>query len=74
MLLASFAVLGWMGRVGFWYARSSEFIHQPLIHNLVWMQVPGDVIFGAGCLAIGAFVMGLWQAAYRSVPQPGLAS
>ena len=39
---------------GYWYARSAEFIHQPIIHTLVWLRMIGDIIFaiGAGCLAL----------------------
>src|SRR5690606_1780551 len=41
---------------GLWYARSPEVIHSPLIELLVWMRVPGDVVFsiGAVCLAVFA--------------------
>jgi nitric oxide reductase subunit B len=46
---------------GFWYARSAEFLHSPLIEGLVWLRVPGDIIFGAGCLTIAWFVMTLWR-------------
>lgn len=42
---------------GYWYARSAEFIHQPVIHTLTWLRMIGDVIFsiGAGCLALFLF-------------------
>ena len=45
---------------GYWYARSNEFMGQPLIHLLVWMRVPGDTIFSIGALAIAWFVFRLW--------------
>ena len=35
---------------GYWYARSAEFMHQPLVDMLVWMRVPGDTIFSVGAL------------------------
>ncbi|CAM3942719.1 nitric-oxide reductase large subunit [Shewanella aquimarina] len=41
---------------GYWFARSPEVIHSPLVETLVWMRVPGDVIFGAGGLFLGAFL------------------
>lgn len=47
---------------GYWYARSHEFMGQPLIHLLVWMRVPGDTIFSIGALAIAWFVFRLWVA------------
>jgi nitric oxide reductase subunit B len=42
---------------GFWYARSAEFLQQPLMQTLVWMRMPGDVIFsiGVGMLALFVF-------------------
>jgi nitric oxide reductase subunit B len=45
---------------GYWYARSAEFMQQPLIQTLVWMRVPGDVIFSAGALSLAWFVLRLW--------------
>jgi nitric oxide reductase subunit B len=39
---------------GLWFARSAEFIHSPAMEALVWLRVPGDVVFavGAGLLAL----------------------
>jgi nitric oxide reductase subunit B len=45
---------------GYWYARSAEFMQQPLIQTLVWMRVPGDVIFSGGALSLAWFVLRLW--------------
>jgi nitric oxide reductase subunit B len=45
---------------GYWYARSAEFMQQPLVDLLVWMRVPGDTIFSIGALALVLFVLGLW--------------
>lgn len=45
---------------GYWYARSAEFMGQPLIHLLVWMRVPGDSIFAVGALLLAWFVFRLW--------------
>lgn len=45
---------------GYWYARSAEFMQQPLVDLLVWMRVPGDTIFSIGGLALALFVVGLW--------------
>ncbi len=47
---------------GYWYARSAEFMQQPIIQTLVWMRVPGDVIFSAGAVALAWFVFRLWLA------------
>lgn len=35
-------------------------MQQPLIDYLVWIRVPGDVIFSFGALALTWFVLGLW--------------
>jgi nitric oxide reductase subunit B len=45
---------------GYWYARSAEFMQQPLIDFLVWMRVPGDIIFSFGALTLAWFVLTLW--------------
>lgn len=45
---------------GYWYARSAEFMQQPLVDLLVWLRVPGDTIFAIGALALALFVVGLW--------------
>jgi nitric oxide reductase subunit B len=47
---------------GYAYARSAEFMHQPLVELLVWMRVPGDVVFSIGAMALTWFVIGLWIA------------
>jgi len=45
---------------GYWYARSAEFMQQPIVDLLVWMRVPGDTIFSIGALSLAVFVAGLW--------------
>ena len=47
---------------GYWFARSAEFMSQPIIHLLVWLRVPGDTIFAVGSLLISWFVARLWIA------------
>jgi nitric oxide reductase subunit B len=47
--------------VGYWYARSPEFLQTPLMNTLRWMRVPGDTLFAAGALALVVFVA--WVAA-----------
>ena len=47
---------------GYWYARSADFMQQPLIEMLVWMRVPGDTIFSVGAFALAWFVLRLWIA------------
>jgi len=44
---------------GYWYARSSEFLHTSLMQTLRWWRVPGDTVFALGALALVFFVAGL---------------
>ncbi|MDR2215067.1 MAG: nitric-oxide reductase large subunit [Nevskiaceae bacterium] len=46
---------------GYWYARSAQFLDQPLVHTLVWLRMPGDVLFAGGALLVAAFVAQLWR-------------
>jgi len=59
---------------GMWYARSPEVIHSPLVETLVWMRVPGDVMFGLGALTLAAFaarlVIGVRQTRPQGEPAP----
>ncbi|ANO52552.1 nitric-oxide reductase large subunit [Woeseia oceani] len=45
---------------GYWYARSAEFMQQPIVDLLVWMRVPGDTLFSVGALSLAWFVLRLW--------------
>ena len=55
-------------REGYWYARSEHFMQQPLVELLVWMRVPGDLVFTVGALALAGFVAGLWLRPRREAP------
>lgn len=54
---------------GYWYARSAEFMQQPVIDFLVWMRVPGDIIFSIGALSLAWFFLRLWVRPQRE-PAP----
>ncbi|MEF2148595.1 nitric-oxide reductase large subunit [Aquilutibacter rugosus] len=45
---------------GYWYARSAEFTNTAIFDVLVWMRMPGDLIFAAGSILLALFVAGLW--------------
>ena len=45
--------------IGTWYARSSEFLHTPMLTRLRWMRMFGDTIFAFGAIVLGWFVLGL---------------
>jgi nitric oxide reductase subunit B len=62
---------------GMWYARSAEFLHQPIIETLVWLRVPGDIVFGAGGAVLAWFAFRLWRGrpqAPRAIPVRGAAT
>jgi nitric oxide reductase subunit B len=41
-----------------------------LIELLVWLRVPGDVVFSIGAVAFAWFVIRLWLAPRRDVTLP----
>jgi nitric oxide reductase subunit B len=41
---------------GYSFARSAEFIHSPLMEALVWVRVPGDLVFSVGVVAFVIFM------------------
>jgi nitric oxide reductase subunit B len=45
---------------GYWYARSAEFMQQPVVDLLIWMRMPGDIIFSLGAVTLTWFVLRLW--------------
>jgi nitric oxide reductase subunit B len=52
---------------GYWYARSPEIIHGRVMETLVWMRVPGDVVFGIGGLVLALFMFRLLVGGRRQV-------
>lgn len=44
---------------GLWYARSPEVVHSPLMQTLVWLRVPGDIVFTLGMLCLATFAIKL---------------
>ena len=50
---------------GYWYARSAEFMQQPVVDMLVWMRVPADTLFSVGAVSLAWFVFRLWVAPKR---------
>jgi nitric oxide reductase subunit B len=55
---------------GYWYARSAEFMQQPIVDLLIWMRVPGDAIFSIGALTLAWFVLRLWVGPKRTAELP----
>ena len=50
---------------GYWYARSPELLHSPVMEALVWLRVPGDVVFAAGAILLLVFLVRLEMPAKR---------
>jgi nitric oxide reductase subunit B len=58
---------------GFWFARSPDVIHSTVMETLVWLRVPGDMLFAGGAVTLALFMFGLLRkpAAHTSLyPQP----
>src|SRR5690606_6430648 len=55
---------------GYWYARSAEFMQQPIVDMLVWMRVPADTLFSVGALMLAWFVLRLWVAPRKAAALP----
>lgn len=44
---------------GTWFARSPEVVHSSVMETLVWLRVPGDVVFAVGCGFLALFAIKL---------------
>jgi len=53
---------------GVWFARSPEVIHSQLMETLVWLRVPGDVVFSFGILFLTLFAVRLLTGGKRARP------
>ncbi len=57
---------------GLWYARSAEIIHSKVMETLVWMRVPGDIVFAIGALFLALYALRLLRRPGTQLT-PGLA-
>lgn len=61
---------------GLWYARSPEVVHSGVMETLVWLRVPGDIVFAGGAVLLAWYAVQLLrrpkvtqlQAAGRTAP------
>jgi nitric oxide reductase subunit B len=61
--------------VGYWSARSSEFMQTDLMQTLRWLRMIGDSIFALGALSFVYFAFDLmWQRPGKQVTTPRPAS
>jgi nitric oxide reductase subunit B len=44
---------------GLWYARSAEVIHSTFMESMVWLRVPGDIVFSIGALFLAVYALRL---------------
>ena len=44
---------------GLWYARSPAVIHSGIMETLVWLRVPGDIVFAGGALLLAIYALRL---------------
>lgn len=54
---------------GLWYARSPEIIHSGVMETLVWLRVPGDIVFAAGSVWLAVYALKLLRRDRQAVPQ-----
>src|SRR5438046_1283662 len=55
---------------GLWYARSPEIIHSKVMESLVWMRVPGDIVFAIGSVLLAVYAWKLLRPASRRAAVP----
>jgi len=53
---------------GLWYARSPEVVHSTFMQAMVWLRVPGDVVFALGIVYFAAFALKLLGSGKRHAP------
>ena len=56
---------------GVWFARSPEVVHSRFMETLVWLRVPGDVVFTVGVLFLVLF---MWRLVFQNRPARRLAA
>lgn len=47
---------------GLWYARSPQIVHSGVMETLVWLRVPGDIVFAAGSVFLALYALKLLRA------------
>jgi nitric oxide reductase subunit B len=55
-----------------WYARSPEVVHSVFMERMVWLRVPGDIVFAIGCVFLALFAFRLLRGGRRSEPVAAL--
>jgi nitric oxide reductase subunit B len=56
--------------VGYWWARSAEFMQTPTMEVLRWLRAVGDTVFAIGAIILVIFIAGLATGASYRGPKP----
>jgi nitric oxide reductase subunit B len=59
---------------GLWYARSPAIVHSGVMETLVWLRVPGDIVFSLGALALAVYALKLLRRPRREATVPVAAA
>ena len=59
---------------GLWYARSEEFMQQPLLQTLRWVRTFGDLVFIVGAVAMALQVVRGLMRPHEVLPRGALAT
>jgi nitric oxide reductase subunit B len=56
---------------GVWFARSPEVVHSPFMETMVWLRVPGDIVFSIGVMFLMLF---MWRLVFQKRTERKLAA
>ena len=55
---------------GLWFARSPAIVHSKVMETLVWLRVPGDIVFAAGGVLLALYALKLLRRPPRVEAKP----
>ena len=59
---------------GLWLARSPAIVHSGVMETLVWLRVPGDIVFSIGVVALALYAVKLLRPPRRSPAPAGIGA
>ena len=57
---------------GLWYARAPEIVRGTVMETLVWLRVPGDVVFALGAVCLAVYALKLLRRPEKTALEPQL--
>jgi nitric oxide reductase subunit B len=54
---------------GLWFARSPAIVHSRVMETLVWLRVPGDIVFAAGAVLLAVYALKLLRPPTHGEPR-----